>query len=259
VPPLSGGTPAPALRGLGLDAETAARFERHAGADRRLTSVWTPRELDHAAAQADPGRALCASFCCKEAVFKAAGGGVRFTTVELLARRLPDTLPVAFAADAAAPAGAGAATVRLEEAPGGEIVAVVALHAGPARPPGTWPWAVALERIPLAASAAGLAALLARDFDETERRALAGRPDASVLGRLAAKRAILRALGPAARGASPADLVIERAAGGPPRLAARPSALPDVLFSISHSRTAAYAVAALAACPGGAPGVQSAP
>ena len=58
------------LLGTGIDAEQIARFQRVAATPAGWDIAFAPAEIDHALRQAEPARALCASFCCKEALFK---------------------------------------------------------------------------------------------------------------------------------------------------------------------------------------------
>ncbi len=46
--------------------------------------VFSARELEHARSLADPARALCAAFCCKEALFKALDTMFEYPECELL-------------------------------------------------------------------------------------------------------------------------------------------------------------------------------
>ena len=46
--------------------------------------MFSTREIEHARALDDPARALCAAFCCKEALFKALGAMFEYPECELL-------------------------------------------------------------------------------------------------------------------------------------------------------------------------------
>jgi 4'-phosphopantetheinyl transferase EntD len=73
------------LRGCGVDLERVARFERLAAPNAdRWPLVFSEREIEHARSLADPARALCAAFCCKEALFKALGAMFEYPACELL-------------------------------------------------------------------------------------------------------------------------------------------------------------------------------
>ena len=73
------------LRGCGVDLERIARFERLAGLDaERWPLVFSSREIEHARALGEPARALCAAFCCKEALFKALDAMFEYPECELL-------------------------------------------------------------------------------------------------------------------------------------------------------------------------------
>ncbi len=58
------------LLGAGLDAERVERFQRVAASPAGWEFAFAPSELSEALRQPDPARALCAAFCCKEALFK---------------------------------------------------------------------------------------------------------------------------------------------------------------------------------------------
>lgn len=62
--------PGAPIRGAGIDAERVARFG--AGVP-PLTLVFSAREAGRLASLPDPAEGFCTSFCCKEALFKAAG------------------------------------------------------------------------------------------------------------------------------------------------------------------------------------------
>ena len=73
------------LRGCGVDLERVARFERLVPPDADpWPLVFSGRELEHARSLADPAQALCAAFCCKEALFKALGTMFEYPQCELL-------------------------------------------------------------------------------------------------------------------------------------------------------------------------------
>jgi phosphopantetheinyl transferase (holo-ACP synthase) len=61
---------APPLLGAGIDAEQVERFHRVAATPAGWDVAFAPGEISYALSQPDPARALCASFCCKEALFK---------------------------------------------------------------------------------------------------------------------------------------------------------------------------------------------
>ena len=68
-----------------MDLERVARFERLAPPDaERWPLVFSEREIGHARSLADPARALCAAFCCKEALTKALGAIFEYPECELL-------------------------------------------------------------------------------------------------------------------------------------------------------------------------------
>jgi len=59
--------------GVGVDAERIERFRASGNAKNPLPLVISDREFERASVQPDPASALCASFCFKEALFKAVG------------------------------------------------------------------------------------------------------------------------------------------------------------------------------------------
>ncbi len=73
------------LLSTGIDIECIDRFadlEQDPG--HPMPFVFTEQEIAHARGLADPRQGLCASFCCKEALFKALGEPYEFTDCELL-------------------------------------------------------------------------------------------------------------------------------------------------------------------------------
>ena len=68
-----------------MDLERIARFARLAPPEAdRWPLVFSEREIEHARSLADPAQALCAAFCCKEALFKALGTMFEYPECELL-------------------------------------------------------------------------------------------------------------------------------------------------------------------------------
>ena len=73
------------LLGCGIDAEHIERFSRWTGHGAEPPPfIFSPREIGYYRARSDCATGLCASFCCKEAVFKAIGNPYNFTDCELL-------------------------------------------------------------------------------------------------------------------------------------------------------------------------------
>ena len=73
------------LGGCGVDLERVARFEPVAAdATEGWSLVFSARELAHARAASHPAWALCASFCCKEALTKALRVPFEYAECELL-------------------------------------------------------------------------------------------------------------------------------------------------------------------------------
>ncbi len=72
------------LIGCGIDSEHIARFAKW-GTDREEASpfVFSEKELDYCFTLDDPAIGLCASFCSKEALFKALEKPYDFTSCEL--------------------------------------------------------------------------------------------------------------------------------------------------------------------------------
>ena len=58
------------LLGAGIDVEQVERFQRAVATPAGWDFAFAPAELAHALSHPEPARALCASFCCKEALFK---------------------------------------------------------------------------------------------------------------------------------------------------------------------------------------------
>ncbi len=114
------------LRGAGVDAERIARFARPNASPNPLPMVFTEREAAHAAACGDPARALCAAFCVKEALFKAAGRPVDVRACEVFARPGQQRPEVVIGEGLAADLGGAAIEVRLFE-DGGNLIAAVVL------------------------------------------------------------------------------------------------------------------------------------
>jgi hypothetical protein len=92
------------------------------------------------------------------------------------------------------------------------------------------------------------AGVLARDFVDDERASLAGRPDRSVAGRLAVKRALCELWTSLAPGTAVAgrDFVLSCEASEAPRLldAPGPVPTPSIRISIAHSPRLAAGMAA---------------
>ena len=72
------------LIGCGIDAERISRFLRYtAGEAHPMPFVFSSREIRYSRSSASPQRSLCASFCCKEALFKAIREPYDFPACEL--------------------------------------------------------------------------------------------------------------------------------------------------------------------------------
>ena len=78
------------LAGCGIDAENADRFARWKREGREPSPlIFSTREIGHCASLPDEPGGFCASFCCKEAVFKALGQPFNGPECELF--WMPDT------------------------------------------------------------------------------------------------------------------------------------------------------------------------
>ncbi len=115
---------------------------------------------------------------------------------------------------------------------------------------------MSLARVPLADVARDRAAILRQSFDVGEQADLEGRPDRTVAGRLALKRALVDLWVRLAPGvpAAARDFILSREASGAPGLRSVPGSIApgQVRVSISHSPDLAVGLA-VATQPGGAP------
>jgi len=128
------GPPMSVHHSCGVDCESTSRFEALlAGGPHPLPSVFTAREVAFAGSRPDPARALCASFCAKEAIAKALGGLFDFTSCELFAGAADDGAPheleLADAFRREHGITSATATVRGVDGVPGEILVVVHLYA----------------------------------------------------------------------------------------------------------------------------------
>jgi len=235
--------PTHALRGIGLDAEQVARFEKLAAGGHTWRHVYSAREARHLAAQPQAARAFCAAFCCKEAFFKALGEAYAFPEFECLYISGAPEQEFVLAPGFKARHGLEEVRVRIGEQfldERGEFLVEVSLirHA-----------CSRLETIRVAAVAAGRGQIVEEHFSPRETADLGRRRVQSLAGFLALKRALvgLWAAAGAAAEAAPRDFELGHHASGAPRLVAAPAgvALADVYVSISHTRQWAYALAAL--------------
>ena len=71
------------LIGCGIDGETIERFSNLSCQDNPYPMVFSTSEINHIKTLAEQADGFCASFCCKEAVFKALGHPFNFTECEL--------------------------------------------------------------------------------------------------------------------------------------------------------------------------------
>jgi hypothetical protein len=122
------------LVGCGVDCESAQRFEALLAREPHpLPFAVTAAEVAFARSLEDQARALCASFCAKEAIAKALGGPFDFTACELNAGGGDGTRPIALALGDAFRREHGissvSAIVRDVAGAPGELVVVVHLFA----------------------------------------------------------------------------------------------------------------------------------
>ena len=235
-----GGAPPRPLRGIGLDAEQVARFEKLAAGGHPWRHVFSPREAVHLAAQPRAARAFCAAFCCKEAFCKALGAAYAFPEFECLYRagapELEFVLPPGFKERL----GIEEVRVRIDEQfldARGEFVVEVYLS----RPARSY-----LETLQVAAAEAGRRRIEEEHFSPREIVDLGRRRVQSLAGSLALKRALVRLWAAAGAAVEPRDFELGHHASGAPRIVAAPEgvALADVFVSISHTRQWAYGLAA---------------
>ncbi len=71
------------LIGCGIDGEAIERFTRYAGQENPFPMVFSSDELNHIQTLPDQAVGFCASFCCKEAFYKAHGTPLDYTECEL--------------------------------------------------------------------------------------------------------------------------------------------------------------------------------
>lgn len=98
--------PAGRLIGVGLDVEQVRRFRRIvAEPGHPMPFIFAADELYFCRALADPAAGLCASFCCKEAFFKALGKPFNFPECQLRSSGRHSTLRVRLSAALKAQSG----------------------------------------------------------------------------------------------------------------------------------------------------------
>ena len=236
------------MRGIGLDAEQVARFEKLAAGDKPWRHVYSAREAAHLAAQPRAAQAFCAAFCCKEAFCKALGEAYSFPEFECLYRSGAPELEFVLAPSLKERHGIEEVRVRIDTqflGERGEFVVEVYLTRRPAPRVG-FPTSY-LETLQVAAVEAGRGRIEEEHFSPAEVAALGKRRAQSVAGALALKRALVRLWADAGvAAAAPRDFELGHHASGAPRLVAAPAgvALADVSISISHTRQWAYGLAA---------------
>ncbi|MHB8837045.1 MAG: 4'-phosphopantetheinyl transferase superfamily protein [Candidatus Methylomirabilia bacterium] len=235
------------MRGIGLDAEQVARFEKLAAGDKPWRHVYSAREAEHLAAQPLAAQAFCAAFCCKEAMYKALGEFYSFPEFECLYRPGAPELEFVLAPGLQERLGIGEVRVGIDTqflGERGEYVVEVYLTRGPA-PRGGFPPSYR-ETLQVAAVEAGRRQIEEEHFSPAEVAAFGKRRAQSVAGALALKRALVRLWAAAGAAAAPRDFELGHHASGAPRLVAAPAgvAFADVFVSISHTRQWAYGLAA---------------
>jgi phosphopantetheinyl transferase (holo-ACP synthase) len=227
-------------RGIGLDAEQVARFEKLAAGDKPWRHVYSAREAAHLAAQPQAARAFCAAFCCKEALCKALGGAYAFPEFECL--YLPGAPEQEFvpAPGLKERQGIGEVRVKIDEqflVDRGEFVVEVYLI----RTAGSY-----LESLQVAAAEAERRRIETEHFSPGELAGFGSRRVQSLAGALALKRALAKLWAAAGVAAAPRDFELGHHVSGAPRLVAAPDGvrIADVFISISHTRQWAYGLAA---------------
>lgn len=114
------------LLGCGVDAERIGRFVGLSVRD-AWPLVFTPNELSHIRFLPDQAEGFCASFCFKEAFFKAIGEPYNFTECELLLE--PEALiqPHTISVELCGQYGIRDSEVRILRPASGELLALVHL------------------------------------------------------------------------------------------------------------------------------------
>ncbi len=72
------------LLACGIDSEHIERFTRLCTGEKALSPlIFSPKEIEHCFSLDNPSIGFCASFCCKEAMYKACKQPINFNTCEL--------------------------------------------------------------------------------------------------------------------------------------------------------------------------------
>jgi phosphopantetheinyl transferase (holo-ACP synthase) len=113
------------VRWFGVDAEEVGRFGRIAAEEGHpMPFVFSAKEIYFQRSLLSPALGLCASFCCKEAVFKALGTPYNFCECELLYKPGSLSTPIHFHERLKQELGVaeGVAVVEVGTGPADEIV-----------------------------------------------------------------------------------------------------------------------------------------
>ena len=234
------------MRGIGLDAEQVARFEKLAAGEQPWRLVYSAREAEHLAAQPQAAQAFCAAFCCKEALCKALGEFYSFPEFECLYRPGAPEQEFVLAPGLKERHGIEEVRVRIDEqflGERGEFVVEVYLIR---RQPGGFPARTSRRsRSRRWRPSAGGSRRNTSRPRRSPLSATAGRRASRALWRSSARWS---GCGPmrVQHAAAPRDFELGHHASGAPRLVAAPAgvALADVFVSISHTRQWAYGLAA---------------
>lgn len=70
------------LLGCGIDSESIDRFTKYENQLAPLPHIFSTREIEHINTLEDKALGFCASFCCKEAFYKASGFSFNFPESE---------------------------------------------------------------------------------------------------------------------------------------------------------------------------------
>lgn len=245
---------APAPFGVGIDAEQAARFARHAGGP-SLRHVFSEAEAARLAALPDPAVALCTAFCAKEALLKALGERYAFPECECRwepgAAELGLTLSPGLTVRHDVASARAIVRVEFLAARGECVVEVHLRRAGGAAPDpaGAPGLRTRLASFAIADIEARRDEVAAAQFSPEEIAGLGKRRIQSLAGALALKEALAELWREAGLGSPAArEFVVGHLASGAPVLIALPGGIaPErVAVSISHTRAFAYGLAALA-------------
>src|SRR5512138_994962 len=118
-------------RACGVDGEQVRRFAKLVGVRDPWPQIFSAREAAHAAAAPDPAAALCASFCCKEALVKALEAAYPYRECELFLEGGQEEQDLVLSPGIRESHRVLRARARVFSAREGELVAVVCLYGAP--------------------------------------------------------------------------------------------------------------------------------